>query len=342
MSIIGIGFFFVLILFNIGSSVTHIGWTTVHAFLFEMISVIPTTLFLFFFYPYYEKSSNKINSFLKISALSIVSYLLSFYSFTYLITLLPSHIEKFEQSISFTNYDNLFYMELNPIQFLPKFAWVSISFLVLIPINKLLQSNSIYLENEKRFKDLQLNLLQQQLTPHYLFNELNNIYSLSILEDSSFKKYISHLEHFLKLIKLGGQKSIVSTKSELDLITNYIEFQQIRLKNNIDIKVHFSEPPMNLEVLSLSYFILIENAIKHCKYTPETKGLITVSFKFENGISTFYVKNSFLKNSSVRIGKGLHNLNERMEKYYSSNHSLLHKMDNSFYKTTLTINHNKV
>lgn len=320
-------------------NIIHFGWTFVHAVLFEFIIFIPSIFFVKKLFPYYQQAKQKWSAILYCLLASITVYLLAFYSLTFLISTLPAHIENTGDDILYQIDKNRLYLELNPFQFISRIAWIALSFLLVIPINQLMDSNAKYLANKKKFKDIQLNLLQQRLTPHYLFNELNNIYSLSALNDPNFKKYISHFELFFNLIKDGKQKAVVDMNSELQLMRDYLDFQRIRLRDNVSIVLEFEEAPATISILSLSYFILIENAVKHCNYESEDIGHIFTSYKYLDGRSIFFVKNSTLNHNNTPSGKGLSYLTERVNKYYSDDYQLTSKIKDSFYETTLIINH---
>ena len=337
--LLGVIFYFINILYYKDLSVTHYGWSLVHAVLYELIIFIPSILFVKKLYPFYLASGKKWIRFFYVLLTSVAIFLVSFYSLTFVISQLPAHLANTQNLLLSELNKNRIFTEIYPIQFLAQVAWIALSFLLVIPINQLIYSNSKYLENKKNFKALQLKLLQQRLTPHYLFNELNNIYALSALENPDFKKYICHFEKFFQLIKGGKQEAVVDITNELQLVKDYLDFQKIRLRDDVSIVLDFEAFPKRVRILSLSYFILIENAIKHCNYESGEIGHIFISYKYKNGRSIFFVKNSTLNHNNTSSGVGLRYLTERVSKFYQHNYQFSSEIKEGFYETTLIINH---
>ncbi len=123
------------------------------------------------------------------------------------------------------------------------------------------KENTAKLQKEK--SELELQSLKSQLHPHFLFNTLNNIYSLSVSNSDKTSRSISQLSDILDYILHKGQQKWVSIAEELAVIDDYIALESLRyrderLKVNKKIILHSSNliPP-------LLYLTLVENAFKH-------------------------------------------------------------------------------
>ncbi|SDF91505.1 Histidine kinase [Pedobacter terrae] len=195
------------------------------------------------------------------------------------------------------------------------------------------KQNALQLQKEK--SELELKALKAQLNPHFLFNTLNNIYSLSITGSSAVSQSISRLSDILDYILYHGQKEMVSVTAELKIVKDYIALQMLRyderLKIEIEEKVEFPGfiPP-------LLYLSFVENAFKHG--AEKTSGIVTIRISIETHANAvhFRVENQFFgKCQEMGTGIGLVNTRKQLDLYYPNQYSLEIKQANNWFTIEL-------
>ena len=124
------------------------------------------------------------------------------------------------------------------------------------------QKNSIEIIQLKQIQlEANLSSVKEQLSPHFLFNTLNTLSTLT--QEEKVKDYVSELAQVYRYVLLLEKKNIVSLKEELDFIQSYLYIIKSRLENAIDINIQVDKDLLNTLLPPLTLQLLIENAIKH-------------------------------------------------------------------------------
>lgn len=124
------------------------------------------------------------------------------------------------------------------------------------------QKNSIEIIQLKQIQlEANLSSMKEQLSPHFLFNTLNTLSTLT--QEEKVKDYVSELAQVYRYVLLLEKKDIVSLKEELDFIQSYLYIIKSRLENAIDINIEVDKGLLNTLLPPLTLQLLIENAIKH-------------------------------------------------------------------------------
>ncbi len=183
--------------------------------------------------------------------------------------------------------------------------------------NKLLVEN---LETKHAF-------LKSQVNPHFLFNALNNIYSMSVQnEQDEIASNISNLSGIMKYLTYESNNTYVSLEKEIQLIKDYINIQLLRLDDSDDVTISFNVEPFKGErfIAPVILLPLVENCFKH-GIRPDEKCLISVDLKVIENQLLFQTKNYFFpEKESKEIeekGIGLVNVKKRLSLLYKDNHS---------------------
>ena len=167
-------------------------------------------------------------------------------------------------------------------------------------------------EMEQNEKDSRYQTLQQQLSPHFLFNSLNTIVAemnYNVEGAAEFTTKLSQLYRYM----LDKQNERISTlESELRIVQLYLDLQNERLGNCIDLDIHITEELMETSLPPLTLQLLIENAIKH-NVVSRSKPM-TISLYTENSNQWLCVKNPIRRGKHpVSTKVGLRNLSMRYE-----------------------------
>ncbi len=193
-------------------------------------------------------------------------------------------------------------------------------------------------------KESELNLLQSQLSPHFLFNVLNNLYGISITEPGRIPQLLLKLSGLLRYSVYGGKKSFVPLKDELDYISGYIEFEQIRMSDRLNLAAAIekvSDPAIQIAPQVLIVFL--ENAFKHAKNTLNREIDVDISLKITDNFICLEVSNSYDpdKNGQDKgvesSGLGLPNTIKRLELLYGSDYKLEQYAENGLYHIELNL-----
>jgi sensor histidine kinase YesM len=191
----------------------------------------------------------------------------------------------------------------------------------------------------------ELHLLQSQLSPHFLFNTLNNLYGLSITQHEKIPPLLLKLADLLRYSVYDAGEMFVPLKDELAYIENYIEFEKIRIGDRLELVTDIEKvTETSLRIAPMLLIVFVENAFKHSKNTADEKIYIDISLKTWNGLILFAVKNSRgSAKEEVKIfekssGFGLPNVTKRLELLYPKEHDLTIKQEPASYQVILRLN----
>lgn len=201
--------------------------------------------------------------------------------------------------------------------------------------NRYINEKEKKFEAEKQKLQTEMLLLKSQISPHFLFNSLNNIYSLSLMKSDDAPKMISALSNILRYFIYEGDKDRVYIDAEISIIKEYIQLQKIRQvagANNIIFET--GKGISNIEIPPLILISFVENAFKHGNIVDNKGGFVNISINYNNDRVLFEISNSFI-NKRVNAGIGLKNIKAQLDLIFSSNYELKINSDNNIYRVTL-------
>jgi sensor histidine kinase YesM len=212
--------------------------------------------------------------------------------------------------------------------------------LIRATVKKELQEAQIKAEQ----KQSEFNVLQAQLSPHFLFNVLNNLYGISIDEHERIPTLLLKLSNLLRYSVYSAKKPFVPLVEELDYIQNYIDFEQIRISDRLVLKTNI-EPVTGLTIMiaPLVLIVFVENAFKHAKNTLVPQIHISISLKIKDNFIYFVVNNSYQsENQADKVfgegsGVGLANTLRRLELLYGTDYELKQEATNDVYSVELRV-----
>lgn len=203
-----------------------------------------------------------------------------------------------------------------------------------------------WVKGEKQRKELEnkqlsaeLSFLRMQLTPHFLFNSLNSIYSLSLKKSDAAPEAILKLSEMMRhmLYQKEDADHMVTLESEVAYLHNYIGLQRIRYKNSIFIDVLTEGDMEDKRIAPLLLIPFVENGFKHGVLQNESHPL-QVQLVVENSRLIFNVKNmKNLDNKDFSGGIGMDNVKRRLALLYPGSHQLTITDGEEFYKSELVL-----
>ncbi|MDR0349570.1 MAG: histidine kinase [Tannerella sp.] len=179
-------------------------------------------------------------------------------------------------------------------------------------------------ELEKMRTEAELQNLKSQLNPHFLFNTLNNIYSLIAISSERAQAAVHELSRLLRYILYDSSHPFVTAGKDLAFVRNYIELMRIRLPEHAELKtdIHIYSP--DTLIAPLLFISLIENAFKH-GISNNKPSFIELVITAESGRISCIIRNSFFpKDEQDKSGSGIGiaNLQKRLELLYPQKHEL--------------------
>jgi two-component system, LytTR family, sensor kinase len=178
---------------------------------------------------------------------------------------------------------------------------------------------------ETHLVEAQLQALQRQLQPHFLFNTLNTISALMHRDVDAADNMIAKLSDLLRisLQTLGVQETTL--KDELDFLSKYLEIEQTRFRDRLSVV--FDVHPNTLDALVPNLILqpLVENAIRHGIGPKPSPGRIEISAKRQAAVLEIEVRDNGVGLSAARLtdfnrGVGLTNTRSRLEHLYGADH----------------------
>jgi len=189
-------------------------------------------------------------------------------------------------------------------------------------------------EAMKQKIETELKLLKSQIHPHFLFNTLNNIYSLALQKSDQAPDAILKLSGLLDYLIYHGQNERVSLSQETALIDNYIELENLRYGDRLELDFQISGDTEHIQVAPLLLLPLVENAFKHGISKTRNKQCLKIKLEITGRNVDFYIENTRPpKDSSENSGRGmgLANLRKRLELLYQGRNSLdIYEDENKF------------
>ncbi|WP_420553500.1 sensor histidine kinase [Tenacibaculum aiptasiae] len=199
-------------------------------------------------------------------------------------------------------------------------------------------------EKEKKRILAEKNFLIQQINPHFLFNTLNNIYSLTIDNNPKGPEAILQLSKMLDYSLYGNKDEYVSLRSEVTYITNFIDL--FKLKDDRIHRISFTHDQVD-ERSSIAPMLLlpfVENAFKHGNIEDVDKGYVDIEVSSNESEINFSCVSSFVEGKTVdKVGGiGIKNVTRRLMLLYPQKHSLQITNENQVYKVSLKIQTNGI
>ncbi len=171
---------------------------------------------------------------------------------------------------------------------------------------------------------LELDALKSQINPHFLFNTLNNIYSLSLSKSDRAPEMILKLSDMMRYVLYECNAGVVKLDREIQFIQNYIDLERIRHGDDIAINFSLNGNASDYEIEPLLLIPIIENSFKHGLNSQIEKGFVEIKLSINDRQLALDVSNSVSgsKREKGSHGIGMENVKKRLELLYPSKHKL--------------------
>jgi two-component system, LytTR family, sensor kinase len=178
-------------------------------------------------------------------------------------------------------------------------------------------------ELEKEKLNSELAFLKNQISPHFFFNTLNNIYSLIGINTDDSQKAVLTLSKMMRYLLYDSEKGETKLSNEIEFMNNYIDLMKLRMSDKIKLSVSFPETYEDVSLPPLLFISLIENAFKH-GISYREKSFIDIALEAASDEITFHCSNSIVKpiddSPNNNSGIGLENLRKRLNLLFPGRH----------------------
>lgn len=199
-----------------------------------------------------------------------------------------------------------------------------------------MQQRALLLEKQKT--EIELRLLKAQLNPHFLFNTLNNIYSLSLYQSPATSECIGRLSEILDYILYRCHTLTVPLSGEINLLENYIVLEKLRYDERLRVSFK-TDVADDIEIAPLILLSMVENAFKHGAGEDAGNPWIDIDLRVKDSLFEFTVENSFavVVTEEPRKKIGLQNLRQQLDLIYPDNYNLITNQAEERFTVKLTI-----
>lgn len=182
---------------------------------------------------------------------------------------------------------------------------------------------AMLLKSEKL--ETEMKFLKSQINPHFLFNSLNNIYSLSYLKPEKTPENLLKLSEMLRYMLYECNEEKVPVSKEIAYLENFIHLKLLKDSRGMNVKTDFNKSIGHLMVAPMLLIPFVENAFKHSNIEDLENGWITIALDQEQDNLVFTVKNSNPNKSYTKDkagGIGLPNVKRQLDLLYPNKHQL--------------------
>jgi sensor histidine kinase YesM len=217
------------------------------------------------------------------------------------------------------------------------YSLVVLTYYLVVSLSDLSERKAREARLESVVKETELRLLRSQINPHFLFNSLNSISSLTITDPERAREMIVKLSEFMRYALSRKDEQPVSLRHELENLLLYLDIEKVRFGDKLITEEKIEDQCLDFMIPVMLLQPLYENAIKHGVYeSTETVRIITnarLTEEFmEITISNNYNPESFQKRGT---GTGLSNVARRVELYYGNNASLRTSKENGMFTVSI-------
>ncbi len=189
-------------------------------------------------------------------------------------------------------------------------------------------------------QEAELNYLKSQTNPHFLFNTLNNIYSLARDKSDLAPESILRLSKILRFMLYETGGAYIAIEHELKIISDYIALEKLRYDDSLRINFNYNIEDMKQALPPLLLIPLVENAFKHGVSETRNQPFVDIHLSVNDRLLVFVVKNStekFSEDQNVKENIGLSNLRRQLELLYTDYNLSVEQVE-SVFTATLKIN----
>lgn len=219
------------------------------------------------------------------------------------------------------------------------YGLIILSYYLFISLTNLSEKNAKEARLENLLKETEIKMLRSQINPHFLFNCLNSISSLTITDPEKAREMVIKLSDFMRYALSKKDEQPVSLRSELENLRLYLDIEKVRFGERLSIEENIEEKCLDTKIPVMLLQPLIENAVKHGVYESTESVRISTRTKIIDNHVTISITNNFDTSAPSKrgTGTGLMNVSRRLELFYGNNASISTLKEKGFYTVTISL-----
>jgi len=178
---------------------------------------------------------------------------------------------------------------------------------------------------KNEYNEAKIQFLKAQINPHFLFNSLNNIYSLAVLKSDDTPDMILKLSDLLRYVIYNSEQKKVALESEVAHIYQFIDLFQMRFDEDQDVRFTVEGHLADIRIEPMILIPLVENCFKHCDFDSNEAAFIEINLQVEDKhfvFKTLNSKNDLNTQKDKTGGVGLSNIQKRLQLKYPNRHKI--------------------
>ncbi len=198
----------------------------------------------------------------------------------------------------------------------------------------------VNMELQKKLADSQLQTLQSQINPHFMFNVLNYINVLINKDTELASDLLVKYSEILRFQLYSSKNEYNRLTDEIDFLEKFIDVERLRWADKLDVTTDWKYDTPSFKVSPLLLVVLVENAFKHVARSSANKGSIRVNLRQHDKQLMLEVENTATRLDDVKTkdsGLGVQNLQDRLQILYPNNHKLTFKREDGQYLAQLVL-----
>lgn len=206
-------------------------------------------------------------------------------------------------------------------------------------LSRLSEKNAREARLESLVRETELKMLRSQINPHFLFNSLNSISSLTITDPEKARDMVIKLSDFMRYSLSRKDEQPVSFRSELENLRAYLDIEKVRFGEKLSTVEKIDSNTLDVKMPVMLLQPLYENAVKHGVYESTSKVTITTEASLSGGLLGISISNNYEDGLTPVKGTatGLLNVSRRLELFYGTRGNLVTKRENGIFTVRLFI-----
>lgn len=245
------------------------------------------------------------------------------------------HFVFFNFFIKATSYDLAGFLMFNTFTYLFILS-ASIAYRL---INEKINNDKLFQQRENENLKTELSFLRSQVSPHFMFNVLNNMVALARKHSDQLEPSLIKLSSLMRYMLYETNEEDVSLEKEIEYLESYIDLQVQRFGKKLIVNTNFPDIKGAYYIEPMLLIPFVENAFKHGTGRIENPQ-IDIDLKVENKVLYFTVKNKYNENGESKdktSGIGLSNVERRLDLLYNGTHQLNMQKNNGWFLVSLQL-----
>jgi len=219
------------------------------------------------------------------------------------------------------------------------YGLVVLSYFLFVSLTNLSEKNAKEARLESLLKETELKMLRSQINPHFLFNSLNSISSLTITDPEKAREMVIKLSEFMRYALSRKDEQPVSLQYELENIRLYLDIEKVRFGDKLITEENIESVCFDFKIPVMLLQPLYENAVKHGVYESTESVRILTKARFIDSFFEISISNNYDPAPSLKrgTGTGLLNVSRRLELHYRNKGSMKTLKEDGMYTVTLYI-----